>query len=256
MPLHGDDGRGDGDEPCEPREQHGVDAGAERGGGGALPVHVGGAELQRGGVPRGQRGGVEHGEPDRVPAVPQLRGRRGDEHGRERLRVGGRRADDVEDRLPEYTAASGGHGSAAPRAIGKSCNAASCHDSAARHDTSAALTGANPFRLVDQVAGGGVDYSCAYTGAGCHVTGVSGPQTNLLLSTLTTHSRAAMTAAGYTPKRTWPAWDPQCANCHDPHGDGNLSMVSRWTYDKAAFNIPTGSGRRRTRGRCRRRTRR
>ena len=73
-----------------------------------------------------------------------------------------------------------------------------------------------------------------------HRRGVSrdgdhGPPTGLALSTITTHSKAAMTAAGYTPKRTWPAWVPQCTNCHDPHGDANLSMVSRWTYDKAAF---------------------
>ena len=61
VPLHGDDGRGDGDEPREPREQHDVDAGAERGGGGALPVHVGGAELHGDGVPRREPGGVERG---------------------------------------------------------------------------------------------------------------------------------------------------------------------------------------------------
>ena len=142
----------------------------------------------------------------------------------------------------EYTAASGGHGSAAPRAISKSCNASSCHDSAVIHDTTTSLTGSNPFRLVDQSGSAGVQYGCDYSGAGCHQSGINGPQTGLDLSTIKTHSSAVMTAAGYTPIRTWPAWVPQCTNCHDPHGDANLSMVSRWAYDKAAFNVPAGVG--------------
>ena len=142
----------------------------------------------------------------------------------------------------EYTAASGGHGSAAPRAISKSCNASSCHDSAVIHDTTTSLTGSNPFRLVDQSGSAGVQYGCDYSGAGCHQSGINGPQTGLDLSTIKTHSSAVMTAAGYTPIRTWPAWSPQCTNCHDPHGDANLSMVSRWAYDKAAFNVPAGVG--------------
>ena len=141
----------------------------------------------------------------------------------------------------EYTAASGGHGSAAPRAISKACNSTTCHDSTTNHDTSASLTGTNPFRLLDQSGTAGVQFSCAYTGVGCHVAGVSGPQTGKLLTSLVTHSNEAMTAAGYTPKRTWPTWDPQCVNCHDPHGDANLSMISKWGYDKAPFNIPAGA---------------
>jgi hypothetical protein len=141
----------------------------------------------------------------------------------------------------EYTAASGGHGSATPRAISKACNTSSCHDNTTVHDTSANLTGANPFRLLDQSGTAGVQFDCAYTGTGCHVAGISGPQTNKLLTSIKTHSKAVMSAAGGTPKRTWPAWTPQCTNCHDPHGDANLSMVSRWAYDKAAFNLPAGA---------------
>ena len=33
---------------------------------------------------------------------------------------------------------------------------------------------------------------------------------------------------------------PECVNCHDPHGDANLSMVQRELYDKAAFTLPAG----------------
>jgi predicted CxxxxCH...CXXCH cytochrome family protein len=141
----------------------------------------------------------------------------------------------------EYTAASGGHGSISPRTINKSCNASSCHSSAVAHDTTATLSGANPFRLVDQGGAAGVQFSCSYTGAGCHQSGITGPQTNLDLSTIVTHSPSTMSAAaGYAAKRTWPSWDPQCTNCHDPHGDNNLSMMSRWVFDKAAFNLPAG----------------
>ncbi|GAB6064506.1 hypothetical protein JCM30394_32390 [Deferrisoma palaeochoriense] len=130
--------------------------------------------------------------------------------------------------------ATAGHG-----AKGKACT--DCHDTGVDHDTSAGLTGANPFRLKDQDAGtGGVQFSCSYTGAGCHVPGTIGPRTNLDISTFTTHSSAAMTAAGYAPKYTW-SFAPECVNCHDPHGDdANLSMIQRELYDKAQFALPGG----------------
>ena len=65
----------------------------------ALPVHLGAPELQRRRLPRRRRrdhlgdGGSVH-----LQRLPQLGGRRRDEHRRGRLRVGGRDADDVEDR--------------------------------------------------------------------------------------------------------------------------------------------------------------
>ena len=142
----------------------------------------------------------------------------------------------------QYTAASGGHGSVSPRAIGKACSEASCHDSAAGHDTSPGQTGANPFRLADQSLSGGLQYACDYSGTGCHTAGVLGPQTGVELSRILTHSKAAVTAVGIETKRPWPAWSPQCVNCHDPHGDGTLSMLSAWVYDKGAFAIPSGAG--------------
>jgi len=141
----------------------------------------------------------------------------------------------------EYAADGGGHGDGVGgNAPNKVC--AACHDSAVAHDTTGALTGANPFRLVDQDGGtAGVQYACSYNGAGCHTAGTTGPATGLDISTFVTHSNEEMTSTGYTPKRTWPAWDPQCVNCHDPHGDGaNLSMIQREMYDKGAFPIPGG----------------
>jgi predicted CxxxxCH...CXXCH cytochrome family protein len=136
---------------------------------------------------------------------------------------------------------NGGHGDSAPRVIAKACSA--CHDSAAAHDITPALTGTNPWRLRDlDGVTAGLQFSCSSTAVGCHVAGISGPQTGLPLTSIVTHSNEAMTAAGGTPKRAWPAtWDPQCVNCHDPHGDGaNLSMVQREIYDKAAFPLPAG----------------
>jgi hypothetical protein len=142
----------------------------------------------------------------------------------------------------QYTAASGGHGSAVPRSIKKGCNEASCHDSSAGHDTSPGQTGENPFRLVDQSLSAGLQYACDYSGSGCHTAGLLGPQSGIELSRILSHSKAAVTAEGIQTKRTWPAWNPQCVNCHDPHGDGTLSMLSSWVYDKAAFSLPSGSG--------------
>ncbi len=124
-----------------------------------------------------------------------------------------------------------GHG-----AKGVAC--AGCHDSTVPHDRSADLSGGtgnkdNPFRLRDQDTGtAGTQFSCAYTGAGCHEAGTTGPATGLDISTIVTHSSAAMSGAGYTPKYPW-SFAPECVNCHDPHGDGsNLSMVQRELYDK------------------------
>ncbi len=130
--------------------------------------------------------------------------------------------------------ATSGHG-----AKGLTC--AACHDSNVDHDGTTDLSGANPFRLIDQDAGtAGVQFSCSYTGAGCHAAGTIGPATGLDISTFVTHSSAEMASAGYAPKYTW-SFAPGCVNCHDPHGDdANLSMVQRELYDKAAFGLPAG----------------
>jgi len=153
------------------------------------------------------------------------RGRRGgDEHGREQQ---------SKISQSEYAADGGGHGdSTGGNAPSKLC--AACHDSAVAHDTTGALTGANPFRLT-------AGFSCSSTAAACHASGTTGPRTGLDISTFVTHSNEAMASTGYTAKRTWPAWDPQCVNCHDPHGDGsNRSMIQREMYDKGAFPLPNG----------------
>jgi hypothetical protein len=137
----------------------------------------------------------------------------------------------------EYTAAeTGGHGSAsygAPaggRNISKAC-AGTCHDLSAVHDTTTNLSGGNPFRLV-------AGFSCMMT-AGCHTAGTLGAESGVDLQSIVSHTNEAMLATGYTTKRTWPAWDPLCMNCHDPHGDGNLSMIARAIYE-ATFNLPAG----------------
>ena len=117
----------------------------------------------------------------------------------------------------------------------------------ARHP--AGLTGPNPFRLVDQNTGAlGVQYSCsAATGRPCHA---GTPRSTARRPAWTSgdhdaHRGGDVDPGGYTAKRTWPAWTVQgavtgleCANCHDPHGDGNLSMVNRWVYDKGPFLLP------------------
>jgi predicted CxxxxCH...CXXCH cytochrome family protein len=111
-----------------------------------------------------------------------------------------------------------------------------CHDLAQPHDRTTTLSGTNPYRLRDQDAGtAGVQFSCTWNAAACH-DGNPTPS----VATVKTHSNEEMANSGYTAKRTWPAWDPQCVNCHDPHGDGNLAMIRRDLYDKAAFNLPAG----------------
>ncbi|WP_084319052.1 CxxxxCH/CxxCH domain c-type cytochrome [Deferrisoma camini] len=135
---------------------------------------------------------------------------------------------------------SSGHG-----AKGLAC--AACHDSTVPHNSYTqalqphTLDGTNPFRLKDQDTGtAGVQFSCSYTGTGCHASGTIGPATGLDISTFKTHSSAEMSNSGYTPKYTW-SFAPECVNCHDPHGDGsNLSMVQRELYDKAQFGLPAG----------------
>ncbi len=126
-----------------------------------------------------------------------------------------------------------GHG-----AKGKVC--ADCHDSNVDHDTSSNLSGANPFRLVDQDTGtAGVQFTCANTSIGCH--------SNSPAKDVVTHSKTEMENAGYaTQVNTWHI-SPECVNCHDPHGDQasgasseNLYMIQREIYDKAAFTLPAG----------------
>ena len=151
----------------------------------------------------------------------------------------------------DYVADGGGHGdNSGANRPNQLCSGCHASGTTAAHDTTAGLTGPNPFRLVDQNGGAlGVQYSCsAATGAtACHTGGaaINGPQTGVDIRAITTHTSAAMALAGYTTKRTWPAWTVQgpgtgleCANCHDPHGDGNLSMVNRWVYDKGPFLLP------------------
>jgi hypothetical protein len=147
----------------------------------------------------------------------------------------------------EYTADGGGHGdNTGANRPNLAC--AACHNSAEPHDVTATLSGANPFRLVDQDAGAAnVQYSCSDTVLGaCHAAGIIGPRTGLEISTLSSHTASVMGGAGWTAKRTWPAWTVAgtgtglgCANCHDPHGDGNLSMVNRRIYDKGSFPLPS-----------------
>ena len=152
----------------------------------------------------------------------------------------------------EYVADGGGHGDATgANQPNQPCSGCHASGTAVTHDTTAGLPGPNPFRLVDQNTGAlGVQYSCsAATGPTlCH-TGASpiiGPQTGVDIRAVTTHTAAAMlNPGGYTAIRTWPGWTVQgagtgleCANCHDPHGDGNLSMVNRWVYDKGPFLLP------------------
>ncbi len=145
----------------------------------------------------------------------------------------------------EYTATTtGGHGKTSGPSIGKTCATASCHDMSAGHDFTAGLTGANPYRLVDQVPGGSLDFSCSYT-TGCHPAATAAPATGLTYGSIVTHSKEKMLNPGsYTAIRSWPTWKPRCTECHDPHGDGaNLSMIQRELYDKgsAVQGVNTGS---------------
>jgi hypothetical protein len=72
------------------------------------------------------------------------------------------------------------------------------------HDTAANLGGANPFRLKDQnLTLDNVQFSCSYSGTGCHVTGTIGPRTGQDISTLRSHTRAEMIVGGGSPKYAW-----------------------------------------------------
>ena len=96
------------------------------------------------------------------------------------------------------------------------------------HD-SAGLSGAanNPYRL-------SAGFTCSNTALGCHVAGRTGPVTGMDISTVVNHDRTLMGTDG---KRTWP-WTPQCANCHDPHGDAtNIAMIGNEMYESAALNL-------------------
>jgi predicted CxxxxCH...CXXCH cytochrome family protein len=120
-----------------------------------------------------------------------------------------------------------GHGKTAGPAINLACTA--CHSMANGHDFSAGLNGAgnNPYRL-------STSFTCSNTTAGCHVAGRTGPVTGVDISTVQDHDKALMGTDG---KRTWP-WTPQCANCHDPHGDAtNIAMIGNEIYESAALNL-------------------
>jgi len=119
-----------------------------------------------------------------------------------------------------------GHGTTG---IDQTCT--DCHSASISHDSTPLLNGSNPYRL--DTSGGG--FSCSANGAGCHI-GKTGSQTGLLLDDMVTHSAPAMSAAAYVTKYTW-SFAPDCVNCHDPHGDNNLSMIQREMYDKETFDL-------------------
>jgi nitrate/TMAO reductase-like tetraheme cytochrome c subunit len=135
----------------------------------------------------------------------------------------------------EYTnTTTGGHGGTlSGRAINLACTA--CHSTAQPHDFTTNLGGSNPFRLI-------AGFSCMSTtlsGTNCHLAGTTGPQTGVTLQSIRSHNASQLGLAGYTTKRTW-TFAPDCINCHDPHGDGNLSMIGRATYDKSPFSLVAG----------------
>ena len=118
-----------------------------------------------------------------------------------------------------------GHGKSGAAPLPLACTA--CHNMGVAHDFSAALNGAgnNPYRLT-------AGFTCSNTTASCHQAGKSGPVSGVDISTVANHDKALMGADG---KRTWP-WTPQCANCHDPHGDAaNMAMIGNEIYDN---NLP------------------
>jgi predicted CxxxxCH...CXXCH cytochrome family protein len=121
----------------------------------------------------------------------------------------------------EWTGVGHGRGG-----IALACTA--CHSIAVAHDTTTNLTGAtsNPYRL-------SAAFTCSNATAACHTAGKSGPVTGVDISTIKDHDKANMSNG----KRTWP-WTPQCANCHDPHGDAaNIAMIGNELYDSAALNL-------------------
>ena len=136
----------------------------------------------------------------------------------------------------DYTAATtGGHGKTSGPSINKGC--VDCHDisAATTHDNSTALSvSANPFRLVDQVPGGSLDFSCSLSS--CHPATNAGKETGVLYGDIKSHTQAGMEFDGnFTIKRSWPVWKPRCTECHDPHGDGlNKSMIQSDLYDKGS----------------------
>jgi len=110
----------------------------------------------------------------------------------------------------QYTAVGHGQATINGAAANKDCMA--CHDINQAHDTTATLTGSNPFRLK-------VGFTCNDSAAGCHT--VSG--------TFATHDQAT---AG--KNYTW-GFGAKCVDCHDPHGDGsNLAMIHSDLADKGS----------------------
>ncbi|HEY5998525.1 MAG TPA: CxxxxCH/CxxCH domain-containing protein [bacterium] len=102
----------------------------------------------------------------------------------------------------------------------KSVACAGCHASTVGHDTTANLSGANPFRLAANGGTGPGSFTCSNTGIGCHSARP--------VSLVKDHTGAEMSASGYTPQVDSWSFTPKCADCHDPHGDdANLHMVSR-----------------------------
>ena len=129
-----------------------------------------------------------------------------------------------------------GHGSANGNATG--CMA--CHDITVPHDQTAGLTGTNPFRLVDQVAGGGLDFSCSFNNASCHPSGTATNEGALGLTygAIQNHERANFASPQVN---TW-GFTPKCVDCHDPHGDGgNVKMMHNdlWDNGSGANWVPT-----------------
>jgi predicted CxxxxCH...CXXCH cytochrome family protein len=112
----------------------------------------------------------------------------------------------------------------------KSIACGDCHDSALAHDP--AMT-TNPFRLM-----GGAAFSCSSSAANCH----DGSPT-ATVATVTDHTSANMSAAGYTPNVDIWGFVPKCIDCHDPHGDGsNLRMIHADLWDLGSSNttwLPT-----------------
>ncbi len=112
--------------------------------------------------------------------------------------------------------------------IGLACE--SCHDVTVIHDTSADLSGDNPFRL-------GTTYS-TYSTPNAFCSDTDNCHTTASASIVVTHDRDNMDA----PKRTWPTWRPKCWDCHDPHGDqSNLAMVQEDVFDQGSTShgVPT-----------------
>ena len=113
----------------------------------------------------------------------------------------------------EYESADpyGGHGRAG---IGLACDV-ECHDASSAHVPK--LLATNPFRLHETPTDHrqNIDALCLTTD--CH------------LSLPVQHTKIITGSS-----RTWP-FDPKCIDCHDPHGDTNVSMI------RDSVNTPTSS---------------